>query len=293
METSGLKAIERIATAKRPTYDTIKVSPLTPLIGAEVAGFDLSTQYSNRQLDEVRQALLEHHVLVFRDQKISPEDHKRFGRHFGRLHVHPLKSTLGGDPELLEVIATKTSKFVAGEGWHTDVTCDVEPPMGSLLHITKTPEIGVGGDTLFANMYLAYDMLSDTMKSFLEGLTAVHDGSLPWVQGYGYAPPGQEFPKTEHPVIIRHPETGRKLLFVNSGFTSHIVQLSRRESRTLLDMLFRHVETEVALHCRVRWAANTLVFWDNRCTQHHAVWDYYPLSRYGNRVSMIGERPAA
>lgn len=200
---------------------------------------------------------------------------------------------MGGDPELLEIKATKNSKFVAGEAWHTDVTCDAEPPMGSILHITKIPEIGTGGDTMFANMYLAYDMLSETMKRFLDGLTAVHDGRIPYEQGYGYVPAGQEHPKNEHPVVVRHPETGRKLLFVNSGFTSHIIQLSRTESRAVLDMLYRHVAMEPALHCRIRWAANTLVFWDNRCTQHHAVWDYYPWSRYGNRVSMIGERPAA
>jgi len=293
METSGFHAIERIATAQRPVYDMIGVKPITPAIGAEIEGVDLSTQLPNRQLDEVRQALLQHHVLVFRDQTISHEDHKRFGRLFGKLHVHPLKGAQGGDPELLEIKATKDSKFVAGEGWHADVTCDVEPPMGSMLHITKVPEIGVGGDTLFANMYLAYEMLSDRMKTFLDGLTAVHDGALPWVQGYGYAPSGVQFPKNEHPVVVRHPETGRKLLFVNAGFTSHIVQLSRAESRALLAMLYHHIEAGLALHCRIRWAENTLVFWDNRCTQHHAVWDYYPWSRYGNRVSIVGERPAA
>jgi taurine dioxygenase len=135
-------------------------------------------------------------------------------------------------------------------------------------------------------------MLSEPIKAMLEGLTAIHDGAIPYVQGYGYIP-AQAFPKNEHPVIVRHPETGRKTLFVNRGFTSHIVQLARFESQAVLEMLYRVVETQPVLHCRVRWTPNTLVFWDNRCTQHHAVWDYYPLARAGKRVSVIGARPAA
>jgi len=159
--------------------------------------------------------------------------------------------------------------------------------------IQEMPALGFGGDTLFANMHLAYEMLSAPMKALLDGLTAVHDGSIPWVQGYGYAPNDQEFAKNEHPVVIRHPETGRKTLYVNRGFTSHIKQLTRFESTALLEMLYRHIEMQQVLSCRVRWTPNTLVFWDNRCTQHHAVWDYFPLDRAGYRVSVVGERPAA
>jgi taurine dioxygenase len=126
----------------------------------------------------------------------------------------------------------------------------------------------------------------------LGGLTAVHDGAIPYMQGYGYRPE-QAFPKNEHPVVVRHPETGRKVLFVNRGFTSHIVQLARFESAALLELLYRVIETQPVLQCRVRWTPNTLVLWDNRCTQHHAVWDYYPLARAGKRVSVIGSRPVA
>ncbi len=132
------------------------------------------------------------------------------------------------------------------------------------------------------------------MQQFLEGLVAVHDGALPYIGKYGYAAPdGKQCPKTEHPVVIRHPETGRKALFVNSGFTSHVRGLRRWESRGLLDMLFEHIATTVSLTCRVRWEPNTLTLWDNRCTQHHAVWDYYPQSRFGERVSIVGDRPVA
>ncbi|MES2936889.1 MAG: TauD/TfdA family dioxygenase [Pseudomonadota bacterium] len=291
METFALEAIERIAAATRPAWESIEVKPLTPIIGAEIAGVDLSRPLPEQQLAEVRQAFLAHHVLVFRDQVLTPEDHKRFARCFGTLRRVPLADLDGGDPEVLELKASKESRFVAGESWHADGTADAEPSLGSLLYVTRTPEIGSGGDTLFASMHLAYDMLSPPMKQLLDGLTAVHDGLIPW-QGH-VPPPELKIPKNEHPVVVRHPDTGRKLLYVNSGFTSHIVQLARTESRALLDMLFRLVESEPILTCRVRWRPNTLVFWDNRCVQHHAVWDYYPFTRYGQRVTVNGTRPAA
>ncbi|MBS0410485.1 MAG: TauD/TfdA family dioxygenase [Proteobacteria bacterium] len=292
MHRQGLEAVEALVKARRAPYEAINVRAITPVIGAEIEGVDLAGDLSNQQFDEVHRALLEHHVIVFRDQHLTGEDHKRFARRFGRLHVHPLQAMREGDKERLEVKATANSKFVAGEGWHADVTCDAEPPMGSLLYIQQTPEIGCGGDTLFANMHLAFDMLSAPMQAFLETLTATHDGAIPWVQGYGYRP-NEEFQKNVHPVVVRHPETGRKLLYVNRGFTSHINELARFESTALLEMLYRHIETQPALACRVRWTPNTLVFWDNRCTQHQAIWDYYPLDRAGHRVSIIGDRPAA
>jgi taurine dioxygenase len=292
MHWQGREAVEAVVEDRGEPYETIEVSPLTPVIGAEIEGIDLATDLSNHQFSEVCRALLKHHVLVFRDQHLSADDHKRFGRRFGRLHVHPLQAIREGDNERLEVKATSDSKSVAGEGWHCDVTCDAEPPMGSMLYLDRTPDIGCGGDTLFANMHLAYEMLSEPMKAFLAPLTAIHDGAIPWVQGYGYAPK-EEFQKNEHPVVTRHPETGRQLLYVNRGFTSHIRQLARFESAAVLEMLYRHIETQPALTCRVHWTPNTLVFWDNRCTQHHAIWDYYPLDRAGFRVSIVGERPKA
>lgn len=290
MERFVLDAVERLTTRPRPDHVTIEVHPLTPVIGAEVRGVDLSTELSDKQLDELKQAFLDHHVLVFRDQHLSDDDHKRFARHFGELRERQLADLDGGDPAILDISADKDSTFVAGEDWHTDGTADEEPSLGSLLYVTRTPEIGSGGDTLFANMHLAYELLSPPMREFLDGLTAVHDGLIPW-QGY-QPPPEYVIPRSEHPVVVRHPETGRRLLFVNSGFTSHIVGLSRTESRAVLDLLFASVADPV-LSCRVRWTPNTLVFWDNRCTQHHAVWDYYPHSRFGRRVTVNGQRPRA
>lgn len=287
MEKFVLEADRLVTTRPPQTYQTIAVAPLTPVIGAEVTNVDLSQELSDQQISDIKDAFLAHHVLVFRDQKLSADEHKRFASYFGELRLAELD---GGDPAILAISADKDSQFVSGEDWHTDGTADAEPSLGSMLYVTRTPEIGSGGDTLFASMHMAYEVLSPPMKEFLSGLTAIHDGLIPW---QGYTPP-PEFvvSKSEHPVIVRHPETGRKLLFVNAGFTSHIVQLSREESRAILDLLFNLVKSPI-LSCRVRWTPGTLVFWDNRCTQHHAVWDYFPHSRYGERVTINGTRPRA
>jgi alpha-ketoglutarate-dependent taurine dioxygenase len=290
MERFVLDADQLINSRPPEVYHTIDVAPLTPVIGAEVSGVDLSDELSDKQLDDIKRAFLAHHVLVFRDQALTAEDQKRFARSFGELHLQQAVEVDGGDPAVLEVSADANSQFVSGEDWHTDGTADAEPSLGSMLYVTRTPEIGCGGDTLWASMHMAYEVLSPAMKEFLGGLTAVHDGLIPW-QGYS-PPPGFVVPKNEHPVVVRHPDTGRKLLFVNAGFTSHIVQLSRAESRAVLGLLFEHVKSPI-LSCRVRWTPNTLVFWDNRCTQHHAVWDYFPHSRYGERVTIRGSRPQA
>lgn len=289
---------------KHLTTARIKVAPLTPVLGAEIEGVDLSEPLDDETFEEVRAAFNAYGVLVFRNQVLSNEDHKRFARMFGRLHVHPyhVKSVAPehtqksafpdqvSDPEILVVKADQDSKFVAGEDWHTDVTCDEEPPMGSMLYLTKTPDIG-GGDTCFASTTRAYDALSVPMQGFLETLSAVHDGAKPYTGGYGTPAPPGGWPKTVHPLIARHPDTGKKMIFVNRGFTTRIVGLARKESDALLEFLWRHIESNPAFQCRVRWTPNTLVFWDNRVTQHHAVWDYYPHSRYGQRVSIIGTRP--
>lgn len=272
----------------------MKLTPLTPHIGSEVRGIDLSEPLDNETMTAISDAFRERMVLVFRDQSLTREQHKAFGRRFGQLHTHPMSHLKEGqDAEILTVKTTKESAYTAGDGWHTDVTCDEYPPMGSMLYMHETPGQG-GGDTLYANMYLAYELLSDQMKSMLEPLVAVHDGALPYVGAYKSTPPEGGYPRNEHPVIVTHPETGRKLLYVNSGFTSRIKGLKPFESRALLDMLFQHIATTPKLTCRVHWEPGTLTFWDNRCTQHHAVWDYYPASRFGERVSIVADqRPAA
>jgi taurine dioxygenase len=291
---------------KTEGYDTIDVRPVTPVVGAEVGGVDLSKPLEPKQLDEIRRAFLTHHVLAFHDQQINRAQHKAFAAHFGELHVHPLKhdrnKTGHGnnpfaeddeiDPAILEIKTTRNSKYTAGGAWHADVTCDERPPMGSMLLIHQVPEIGCGGDTCFANMYRAFETLSEPIQAFLRTLTAVHDGAIPYIGAYNTTPPEGGYPRNEHPVVVRHPETGRELLYVNPGFTSHIKGLSKFESQQLLDMLYRHVERRLDLQVRMSYRPNTLMFWDNRCLQHQASWDYWPYSRYGERVSIIGHRPA-
>lgn len=279
---------------------TIRIDPITPVIGAEIHGADLSKPLSPEQFDDIRAAFNAHHVLVFRDQHLTPEDHKRFARMFGRLHVHPYHAKnaapdharSGGapDPEILEVKADENSRNVAGEEWHTDVTCDAKPPMGSMLYLTVAPESG-GGDTCFVNTIRAYETLSPAMQNVVKGLTATHDGAKLYTGGYGTAIPDGGWPRSIHPVVIRQPETGQLALFVNRGFTTRINEFSRAESAAFLEMLWRHIETRVEFQCRVRWYPNTMTFWDNRVTQHHSVWDYFPHTRHGRRVSIVGARP--
>lgn len=283
---------ETCVSDRRTQFDSFEIETLTPHMGAEVRGLDLSQPLTAAQEKDLHDAFHTWMVLVFREQQLSRDEHKGFAQCFGRLHSHPMHQGgyHGQDPEVLPVVTNADSKWTSGDGWHTDVTCDAVPPLGSMLYVTETPESG-GGDTLFADMYLAYEMLSEPMKGFLEGLTAVHDGAIPYVGAYKTTPPEDGYPRSEHPVVTRHPATGRKVLYVNSGFTSHIVGLRPGESQALLQMLYRLIDSTPRLYCRVAWAPGTLTFWDNRCTQHHAVWDYYPQSRYGERVSVFGDEP--
>jgi len=270
------------------SYGSFELRPLTPHLGAEVTGIDLSKPLDETQQADVRHAFADWSVLAFRDQHLDREAHKQFGRYFGGLHQHPMNYSRTGDPEILVVKTTANSAYTAGDGWHTDVTCDAIPPLASALYITETPECA-GGDTLYADMYLAYELLSPAMQQFLEGLTAVHDGAKPYVGAYQSTPPEGGYPCNEHPVVTVHPDTGRKVLFVNSGFTTRIKGLRAWESQALLDSLYNHIATTPRLYARVEWKPNTLTLWDNRCTQHHAVWDYHPHSRYGERVSVLGD----
>lgn len=267
----------------------LDIRPLTPVLGAEVFGIDLSARLSQAEIDAIRRALTAHQVIFFRDQYMSFEQHIELGKRFGSLHVHPLAPANHPDhPELLRIHADEHSERVAGESWHTDVSCEEEPPMGSMLYLTEVPESG--GDTMFASMYAAYEALSQPMQEFLEGLTAVHDGAKVWTR-YGLTP-SRPFARNEHPMVVVHPETGRKLLFVNRVFTSHVPALSAKESDALLEMLYRHIENPRFM-CRFRWQANSVAFWDNRCTQHQAVFDYFPARRSGYRVTINGTRPLA
>jgi taurine dioxygenase len=268
---------------------SISVHKLTPTIGAELEGIDLSLPVSDERLREINDALLENLVIFFRNQNLTPAQHKALGRSFDRLHVHPAPlGILDGDPEIIIVQADENSRRIAGEVWHSDVSCDVNPPMASILHLREVPP--VGGDTLFANMYAAYEALSTALQRFLSGLTAVHDGRRNYDGRPTTSSRDTEYPSAEHPVVRTHPVTGRHALFVNRMFTTRIVQLTELESDVLLEMLYRHIERP-EFQCRFRWQPNSVAFWDNRCVQHQALWDYFPDRRYGHRVTIAGDRP--
>jgi len=271
--------------------DDISIRPLTPTIGAEVLGVDLRTRLEDRAIAMISAALAAHGVLFFRDQDLTVERQKAFGARFGELVVHPNDPGLAGHPEVMVIHADESSTRVAGEMWHSDVSCDPEPPMGSILRLHTVPEYG--GDTLFACMYAAYEALSEPMKTLLAGLRALHDGGPYYREANalrGRTDEGRQYPRAEHPVVRVHPVTGRRALFVNSMFTTRLLGLSKPESDALLGFLFQHVQ-QPEFHCRFRWRANSIAFWDNRSTQHHAIWDYAPQTRSGYRVTIRGDRP--
>jgi taurine dioxygenase len=271
-------------------YETITLDKLTPVIGAEIGGIDLSASLSNRQMDELHRALAENLVIFFRDQSLTPEQHLALGRRFGDLHIHPAAPHVEGMPELMRIHADKDSPRANGEGWHSDVSCDPEPPLGTILYLKQCPP--KGGDTLFASMYAAYEALSERMKAYLQGLTAIHDGEHVYRGLFDFEgePDRARYPRAEHPVIRTHPVTGKKALYVNRGFTTRLVGVPPDESDGILRYLYEHMENPL-FQCRFRWQPNSIAFWDNRCAQHRALWDYWPHTRAGHRVTIKGDKP--
>jgi taurine dioxygenase len=278
-------------------YDLIDVRPIAGSIGAEVGGVDMAKPLGNQAFQEVHDALMAHQVIFFRDQEISPGEHVAFARQFGELHVHPYAPSLDDHPEVLILKSSKANK-AAANAWHSDVTFQKEPPLGSILLAREVPEHG--GDTMWANMYEAYEALSAPMKRYLEGMTARNTaGRANFEKGYDNL---SEQEKAEihanrmaedgvdHPIVRTHPVTGRKALYVNSIFTQKIRGVTHRESRTILDFLFDHLKRP-EFTCRFRWEKGSVAFWDNRCTQHYAVADYGDATRVMHRVTVNGDRP--
>lgn len=279
----------------------IAVTRLTSALGAEISGVDLSQPLGNDTFAAVHRALLDHCVIFFRDQLMTPDQQVAFARRFGPISIHPYAAAVEGHPEVMRVFKEKDDKINFGGGWHSDMTFLEKPPLGSVLYAKEVPP--AGGDTMFANQYLAYDALSPGMKRTVDSLNAVHSANAQYgVDGMSEAnrhndqrsmkPKTSEDAKAEvvHPVVRTHPETGRKALYVNIGFTQRFDGWTKEESRPLLRWLYEHC-AKPEFTCRFQWRQNSVAFWDNRCTQHYALNDYHGHRREMHRVTVEGDRP--
>ncbi len=257
----------------------------SPGLGTELRDVQL-LELGDEEVDELAELVSERGVVFLRDQSMTLDQQVRVGRMLGELHTHPAAQAPEGFPEVLVLEADPGSTRAAGAWWHTDVSCDQRPPALSMLRLCDVPSSG--GDTVWSSMYAALDSLSSTMQGILVGLTARHTGAV-YQSTYGMD--ASEWPVAEHPVVRTHPVTGRRALYVNQVFTSEIVGMRPRESEALLGFLFDHIAYGVEFQTRFRWEPDSVAIWDNRCVQHHAVWDYHPESRLGYRVTTVGERP--
>ena len=280
-------------------YEHIEVAPLTGAVGAEISGFDVSRELEDAVVGEIRRALLAHGVIFLRDQDLTPDQHKAFGRRFGPLNIDRFVKGPPGHPEIMPVIkeAHDTSSFAAM--WHTDVTFLEEPAMGSILYAREVPDHG--GDTMFANMALAFETLSPGMQDMLCTLKAVHCADVTYdrasmdeansnggAMGYTDHSPSAEV--AVHPVVRTHPETGAKSLFVNCAYTRCIDGMTMEESRPLLEFLYAHL-SRMEFTCRFRWRKGSIAFWDNRAVQHLPINDFSGQRREMHRVTIAGDRP--
>jgi len=260
---------------------------ITPGLGAELAPQMQLNDLNDAEVSALKQLAAERGIVVARQQDMTLEQQAAFAHRLGEPLTKPTNPA-EIPPELIQIKAGENTKRAAGEVWHSDVSSESEPPGLSMLRMEVVPS--AGGDTLFANMYAAYESLSPAMQHFLETLTAKHDplGHYLYISG---AKKLEELPSSIHPVVRIHPGTGRKALYVNIGFVSHVMELNGRESQSLLQMLYDHVAYSVNIQCRVTWQAGTVVFWDNRCVQHFAAFDYFPEQRLGYRATIRGEKP--
>lgn len=272
-------------------WKNFSVKLLGATIGAIISGLDLTKEQSDEVIAELRQALLDYKVIFFRNQPITSAQQTAFAQRFGDLEIHPFLPSSEGEPELVRF---EKSPEISGyeNGWHSDVSWRECPSMGAVLHAVEIPPSG--GDTLFSDMYAAYDGLRDDLKERIETLSAEND----YVQAFGAVVPKEkkeemrkEYPPVSHPVVRTHPETGKKLLYVNRFFVSHIEGMDLKESDELLVELCKEAEYP-EYQCRFSWEKDSVAFWDNRAVQHYATSDYWPDTRIMERASIIGDRPA-
>ena len=275
---------------------TLNIEPISPALGAVVSGVRLADPLDDAAQRQIEQALLDHHVLFFRDQPLTPSQQANFAARFGDLHIHPIYPS---SPEQREVIVLDTAVTDVRDNaiWHTDVTFLETPALGAVLAAKQLPPYG--GDTLWASGIAAFEALSKPLQQLLDGLTATHDISKSFPQErFGVTDADlarleearRKNPPRSHPVIRTHPVTGRKALFVSDGFTTRINELEPAESRAILDLLFAHF-ARPEFTVRWRWKENDVAFWDNRVTQHYAVDDYRPQRRVMHRATILGDKP--
>jgi taurine dioxygenase len=277
------------------TKSRLEVRPLSGAIGAELFGVDLAGSLDDNTIREIRAALLEHVVIFFRDQELSPQLLLALAERFGEPAEYPLIKVLPECPLVLPVIKEPHERTNFGGIWHSDTAYLERPALGTLLYALETPP--AGGDTMFANMYLAYATLSDGMRRLLEGLRGVNVAGKPVTlktreemhskRGTAADP---EAISAVHPVVRTHPETGRKALYVNFAHTLRFEDMTEEESEPLLGYLFAH-QIKPEFTCRFRWRPGSLAFWDNRASQHYPLNDYHGHRRVMHRVTLIGDRP--
>ncbi len=276
---------------------TLKIQQLTPNIGAVIQGFNFNKPMTDDIKQEITNALLRYQVIFFKNQPITPTEHVNFAKQFGTLHVHPIFPHTKEEKEIV-VLDNQQLDLTDNSIWHTDVTFIETPPLGSILSAKKVPTIG--GDTVWSSGYAAWEALSPAYQHMLEGLTATHEfvNSFP-LERFGNTPEAHrkwiqvqlENPPVVHPVVRTHPITGKKLIFVNEGFTSKINEMSPAESKSVLHFLYQHI-AQPEFTIRWHWENNDIAFWDNRATQHYAVGDYPKSShRVMHRATINGDRP--
>ncbi|GAB2469946.1 TauD/TfdA family dioxygenase [Comamonas humi] len=282
----------------------LEIRPIAGALGAEIFGLDLSQPLSDADFAQVQQALHDHQVIFFRDQALTPEQHKAFSQRFGGLLEVPFIRALDGHPEILPVMRGKEQKTKRNFGglWHTDMSYTAEPPLGSALYARVIPPYG--GDTMWASMYAAYDGLSDKLKEVLQSLRAIHSPARSYGANGAVVNNGDPAHKMDvrtderasaeisHPVVRVHPATGRKALYVNRTYTVRFEGMTEEESAPLLDYLFEQA-ARPEYTCRFRWQAGSLALWDNRCTQHLAMNDYDDFDRELHRTTIAGDAPIA
>ena len=275
-------------------YQGINVLPIAGALGAEITGIDLATDLVDETVAEIRRAWLEHLVVFFRDQALEPEEFLAFARRIGEPVEYPFVKGIDGFPEIIAVTKLPNEMVNFGGIWHSDTVYLERPPMASMLIAREVPPYG--GDTLFANMYAAYDALSPGLRRTLDGLRAVHTSALADVSktredrirdsGEG----ADKVYVSEHPVVRTHPETGRKALYVNVAHTQRFADMTEDESRPLLQYLFQHA-VRPEFTCRFQWRVGSLALWDNRCAMHNPINDYHGHERRMHRITLAGDTP--